>query len=108
MKITAIIKNRDENFNRAEIFGSNTHTEHKKSKFFCVNVGCVLLHLLHFFIQQRHFKNFFLSRVKFTVRAKRVTIPTIPYFSHKLFMQYALSHNKQAQFPCTAPTVCSF
>ena len=59
MKIAAIRKNRDENFNRAEFCGSNPQTEHKKSKFFCVNVGCVLLHLLHLFIQQRHFENFF-------------------------------------------------
>ena len=43
MKITAIRKNRDEKCNRAEFFGgSNPHTELKKSKFFCVNVGCVL------------------------------------------------------------------
>ena len=57
MNITAIRKNRDENDNRADFFGSNPLTEHKRSKFFCVNVGCVLLYLLHLFIQQRHFEN---------------------------------------------------
>jgi hypothetical protein len=65
MKFTAIREKRDENGNRAEFFGSNPHTKHKKNKFFGVNVGCVLLYLLHLLMQQRHF----LSRVKFTKHA---------------------------------------